>query len=273
MERGCAEFLARRFVQCSRFDPLYDAGSEQHLYDQLPQWLVLVGRQEQVTLAIQHQGRRFEAQLDSAELRRHVARLCEPLTQKLRSLVSPREPSVLQLQSRLADFPGVVESLSTLPGCTIVVLEPAAAARGALRMRPHAGGAAQGLRLTVTLPWDQEPDDVSAAATVAAAAAPTHVVFEGRAWRLESVPVQIGTELGESEYGIQLDGRSSAISRRHCRIAVEDGRVVVHDQSRYGTFLNGHRIEGSAVLQAGDVLRMGQPPREFALIIEVGHAA
>jgi predicted component of type VI protein secretion system len=102
-----------------------------------------------------------------------------------------------------------------------------------------------------------------------AALAPTHIVFGGRAWRLASGPVQIGTELGESEHGIRLDGRAHAVSRRHCAIALEDGRVVVHDQSRYGTFLNGHRIEGSAVLHAGDVLRVGQPPLEFALIAEV----
>ena len=101
------------------------------------------------------------------------------------------------------------------------------------------------------------------------AAAPTHVVFSGRAWRLGAEAVQIGTELGETEYGIHLGGRAQAVSRRHCSIQQEDGRVMVHDQSRYGTLLNGHRIAGSAVLQAGDVLSLGQPPLEFALIAEV----
>jgi hypothetical protein len=268
LERSCAEFVARRFVACSRFDPLHDAASEQRLYDQLPQWLALAARQERVTLAIEHGGNQFEATVEAVELRREVARACEPLTQRLRALMSPREPSVLQVHSRLADFPGVVEALGALPACTVVLLEPAAAARGALRLRP-ASGAAAGLRLTTSLPWDQDADTSPPAAHSPAALVPTHIVLGGRAWRLAAGTVQVGAELGEAEYGIRLDGRTGGVSRRHCAIALEDGRVVVHDQSRYGTFLNGHRIEGSAVLHAGDVLRVGQPPLEFALIAEV----
>ena len=37
----------------------------------------------------------------------------------------------------------------------------------------------------------------------------------------------------------------------------------------YGTRLNGHAIDGSAVLQAGDVISIGSPPREFRVAIEV----
>ena len=53
-----------------------------------------------------------------------------------------------------------------------------------------------------------------------------------------------------------------------------DGRLVVEDRSRYGTFLNGHRIEGSAVLQIGDGLRIGTPGHELTLIAtEEAHGA
>jgi hypothetical protein len=269
LERGCAEFIARRFVICSRFDPLHDARSEQRLFDHLPQWLGLASRQDRVEVSLEHGGNRFAAWLDAAQLRAQVARLVEPLSQKLRTVSSPRQPAALQLHHRLADFPGVVEALGALPACGVVLLEPAAAARGALRLRAAAD---DGVRLTTALPWDQAPEAALPTAIAAVGPAPTHVVFEGRAWRLSAQPVQIGTELAGSEYGIRLDGRSSAVSRRHCAIQVEDGRVVVHDQSRYGTWLNGHRVEGSAVLQPGDTLRIGQPPREFALVAEVDRA-
>ena len=49
------------------------------------------------------------------------------------------------------------------------------------------------------------------------------------------------------------------VSRRHCVVGAENGQVVVTDHSRYGTYLNGHRIDGSAVLQVGDLLRIGTP--------------
>jgi len=46
----------------------------------------------------------------------------------------------------------------------------------------------------------------------------------------------------------------------------ENGQCIVRDFSRYGTFLNGHRIDGSAVLQIGDSLRLGTPGFELRLI-------
>lgn len=272
LERGCAELVARRFVACSRFDPLHQARSEQALFDALPGWLAAAARQDEVALALEHGGNRFEATLAARELRERVARLCEPLTRQLRSLVSPREPAVLQLHHRLADFPGVVEALLALPAASVVLLEPGAAARGALRLRAAATGDG-GYAVVTALPFDQPPGDVGDAPPAASPAAPTHLVFEGRAWRLGAEPLQIGTELAEGEHGIRLDARWQGVSRRHCALRMEAGRVLVHDQSRYGTLLNGHRVEGSAVLQAGDVLGIGQPPREFALVAEVGHGA
>ena len=270
LERGCSEFLARRFVECSRFDPLHDARSEQQLYDQLPGWLLAAARLDRIDLELDYGGNHFAAWVGAADLRECIGKFCEPLTQKLRALISPREPSVLQVHGRFADFPGVIEALLRLPACTVVLLEPGAAARGALRLRASGTAAAAGLRVTTSLPWDQPPQNVISADSAATALAPTHIAFEGCAWRLAGGPVHIGTGLAENEHGIRLDGRSQAVSRRHCTIQIEDGRVMVHDQSRYGTLLNGHRIDGSAVLQAGDVLRIGQPPLEFTLIAEVG---
>jgi len=56
------------------------------------------------------------------------------------------------------------------------------------------------------------------------------------------------------------------VSRRHCSLANKNGQCVLEDHSRYGTFLNGHRIDGSSVLQAGDAMRIGSPGFEFKLI-------
>lgn len=272
LERGCAEFIARRFVECSRFDPLHDAVSEQRLYDALPGWLADASRRERVDLALEWRGNRYQASVGAEALRDCVARLAEPLNRRLRALASPREPSALLVHHRLADFPGLVDALLRLPACTPVLLEPGAAARGALRLRPvpNADGA---LHMTTALHWDQPPQDMAAGESAGESAGgqqvPTHVVFAGRAWRIADGPVHIGTALADDEYGIRLDARAQAVSRRHCAISIEDGRVVVHDQSRYGTLLNGHRVEGSAVLEAGDEIVIGQPPLEFALIAEV----
>jgi pSer/pThr/pTyr-binding forkhead associated (FHA) protein len=59
---------------------------------------------------------------------------------------------------------------------------------------------------------------------------------------------------------------TAGVSRRHCEISAINGRCVVTDHSRYGTYLNGHRIDGSAALQVGDVLRVGTPGIELRMI-------
>ncbi|MNC94904.1 FHA domain protein [compost metagenome] len=53
------------------------------------------------------------------------------------------------------------------------------------------------------------------------------------------------------------------MSRTHCELALRDGELRLADLSRYGTFVNERRIEGAAVLERGDVIRIGSPGAEF----------
>jgi pSer/pThr/pTyr-binding forkhead associated (FHA) protein len=51
---------------------------------------------------------------------------------------------------------------------------------------------------------------------------------------------------------------SSSVSRRHCRLSLEDGQLTVADLgSVNGTFLNGELIVGTAAVHEGDELRVG----------------
>ncbi len=270
--RGCVEFIARRFVEESRFDPLHDAATEQYLYDRLPEWLARGARQAEVALEIDHAGLSYRVSVESAALRRRVAELGGPLLQRLRAGLAPDRPTVLQLNEPLARFPGLPEALAGLPGCEVYALEPGAAARGALRRAAHLTSRAGAFRLVTALPPDQP--DAPARSTAAGPAAdagpePTHVLAGTQAYRLGDVAFHIGTELTPGEYGLTLDGRSRGVSRRHCTIRLEEGRAVLTDHSRFGTWLNGHRVEGSAVLAAGDVVAVGDPAIEFHLLAEV----
>jgi hypothetical protein len=128
------------------------------------------------------------------------------------------------------------------------------------------------IQLATSLAWDLPPSTAQPqVAQATKKGPPTHVVHRGRAWRLGATPLNVGTEIAEGEFGIELPSSVQAVSRRHCTVLVEQGRVLVHDHSRYGTRLNGHRIEGSAVLHAGDTLQVGQPPLELFLVGEVDH--
>ena len=104
------------------------------------------------------------------------------------------------------------------------------------------------------------------------AAKPSHLVFGSRAWRLDGLALRIGSEAVAGEYSLIIDPKHAGVSRRHCSIETSDGRMVLHDHSRFGTRLNGHKVQGSAVLQPGDVISLGDPVCELRLVAETGAA-
>jgi hypothetical protein len=97
-------------------------------------------------------------------------------------------------------------------------------------------------------------------------ALPTHVLLDDRATKVGADALVLGTQPADGERWLDLGQDVAGASRRHCEIVVANGQCVVTDRSRYGTFLNGHRINGSAALQSGDVVRVGTPGVELRMI-------
>jgi pSer/pThr/pTyr-binding forkhead associated (FHA) protein len=65
----------------------------------------------------------------------------------------------------------------------------------------------------------------------------------------------------------QLRPQTDMVSRRHCEIVIEGGKVQVKDLgSRNGTHVNDEMIEGPRELKMGDRLRIG--PLEFQIFID-----
>jgi pSer/pThr/pTyr-binding forkhead associated (FHA) protein len=95
---------------------------------------------------------------------------------------------------------------------------------------------------------------------------PTHVLLDSVAYAVTGDAIVLGSQPTDGARWIDLKTITPGMSRRHCSLSMRDGQCIVEDHSRYGTFLNGHRIEGSAVLQCGDVIRLGTPGVELALI-------
>ena len=150
-------------------------------------------------------------------------------------------------------------------GGEVFLLEQGATARGLLqRCRDDRG--AGGLTLVRHLPWDQASLTVQAADTAGDGGRPTHLLFGHEALAVGREPLVLGTQAADGERWLDLRADMPGVSRRHCAVSEQNGRCVVTDYSRYGTFLNGHRIDGTAVLQPGDVLRIGTPGFELRLI-------
>jgi len=185
----------------------------------------------------------------------------------LRALFRAEDVPAIQVTDRIARLPGLADMLKARVGGEVFVLEPGATARGALaRCRGHSG-AESGVSLIRKLPWDQTAVDIAQhTSEQSAAGTPTHLLFGHTAYAIGNSPLVLGSDDSDGERVIELTAEMPGVSRRHCSLSRKNGQCVLEDHSRYGTFLNGNRIDGSSVMQVGDSLRIGSPGFEFQLI-------
>lgn len=255
------------FVQQSRFDPLHTAETEQMLVNNMDAWLSEAARSSRVHLEIETAGGSYEANIESLAFVGAAASVYQQITSKLRSLFRADEVPALQLTDRVARLPGLADMLKARVGGEVFVLEPGATARGALARVRDNGGTAAGVSLIRQLPWDQSSASIADDVTQSAqAGVPTHLLFRNTAHAINGSALSLGSESSDSGRVVVLDTDMPGVSRRHCEIIRVKSQCVIEDFSRYGTFLNGHRIDGSTVLRIGDLVRVGSPGFEFRLI-------
>jgi hypothetical protein len=258
---------AEAFVRQSRFDPLHTAETEQMLVDRLGGWLSEAARSDHVDMELEFAGTAYSASLESLSLIGAAAPYYQEIASKLRAIFRAEEIPALQVTDRIARLPGLTEMLKARVGGEVFVLEPGATARGALARCRKSKEDASGVSLIRQLPWDQAAVEIEEHATEKSeAGTPTHLLYGHTAYAIGNLALVLGSQEGEESRQITLPSDMPGVSRRHCSLQKKNGQCVLEDHSRYGTFLNGHRIDGSSVLQVGDVLRIGSPGYEFQLI-------
>jgi hypothetical protein len=266
--------IAESFVQQSRFDPLHTAETEQLLFDRLPDWLAQVSAGGRVELQIEHRGLTHSAEVDGLGLVAAAAPVYQRIVGQLRALIRAEDFPALQLTDRAARLPGFADMLKARVGGDVFLLEPGATARGLLARCRNAESSGEQINLVRTLPWDQAPIEIETKVEVDVQGRPTHLLFRNHAFALNGTPIQLGTQAVAGERWVELAQDMPGISRRHCALEIVSGQCIVRDYSRFGTFLNGHRLEGSAVLEPGDTIRVGTPGFELRLItVEQDHGA
>lgn len=251
-----AQLISEAMVRRTRFDPLHQAASEQQLYQRLPDWLDALVTQETIDAVIETDSGSFSASLR----RERFALAAEAWYAQLIELVHghPRagEAATLALSSRAAALPALRARLVASRDLELIALpDIAAAAAAVLRLDDIATGDA--LALVTALPRSH-PAAVAAVQRRPAGGSPTHVILEGRAHAIDERPLVIGVGAGGGRR-LVLAGAPAGVSRAHCTLLRRGDEVLVLDHSRYGTSVNGERVEGEAVLGTGDRLRLGAP--------------
>ena len=164
----------------------------------------------------------------------------------------------------VSGLPGLAEMLVARVGGAWHAVADNAAADGVRSRAARIAGDAS--RVVRELPTDTEQAP-EAVADSDDAELPTHLLFGARAIALDGAPLTVGAGSAQApERYLLLEGSPPGVSGLHCELALANGQCLLTDHSRYGTFLNGNRINGSAALRAGDTIRVGTPGLELQLI-------
>jgi hypothetical protein len=261
------QFIAEAFIRKTRFDPLHDASTEQRLVGQVPTLLAQLREQEKIVVSMQFGDRPLEIEIERADV---IAAL-EPHYVELLRLVQSARVAGLQIQLRLAPriagFPGLVERFGTLRDCEIQLLPRGAAALGTLQQEA-AISRPDSLALVYHLPIARAAGDESIAEPEATPTPlrPTHLLFQGRAWRISDQPLVIGWSVETQRRALVLPTSSPGVSRAHCTVVRRNGAVMIEDHSTYGSYVNEERVAGRTALTVGDRLRLGSPGVTLELI-------
>jgi len=258
--------VAAAFVNQTRFDPLHHATTEQGLFDQVDSWAEALASDSDLTVQIEHQQRAISVQVSRRQMLEAVAPIYQRVASMVESAVDRLGPVHLAVADRWARMPGFLHRLHSIGTVETTVVKPWAAVEGALRHQQQILSAGDEIQFVTGLPAGRAaakpgpppPADDSRAL-------PTHLQLGAVIWEIGQ-GLTIGSAPPEDRRAVTIGGNLLGVSREHCRVLRRGDDVVVEDHSRYGTFVNDRRIEATASLRAGDVLRVGTPGTSMLLV-------
>jgi hypothetical protein len=269
--QGWLQLLAETMVRQTRYDPLHDSRTEARLREQLPVAAAEAQREGSARLSLEAQGRNFELQLSRDQFAGAAAGWFEPVSALLQALCAGVGECRVLVPDSLLQWPGAAEALAVVGERTVFGISEAAVAQAASLLPPAAPAASGAVRhltqLAVFAAAAGEPAITRAqlrgAGPVQAA---THLVYRGRAIPIGEQGLVLGRAPGDGATALTLPEGIAGLSRRHCTVRRVGSETVLVDHSRFGSFVDGQRVDGRALLAAGSVLRLGTPGIDLPLV-------
>jgi FHA domain len=267
--RRWMDVIAAAMVKQTRFDPLHDRSTEQALFDALPALLTQATQDGMVRVELPAAGATYATEISAQWLEEAAAVFYRQLLRLVLGVQDAAAPLPLLLPECMRTWPGFAARVLASTDQAVRWLPEGYGARAALQLADllQPGIATWRVAALPAQAWQREWLVAADMRPRAARAVPiTHALFGGESLRLLDATLVIGRDPGAGVLGLRIDGEVPGVSRRHCSIVREDGRAVVIDHSRHGTWLNNARVVERAPLQPGDRLRVGIPGVEITLI-------
>jgi hypothetical protein len=264
------DLVSTTMVKRTRFDPLHDAATEQHVFESIPALALEAANAGSAIASIAKGAERFEVTLT----RDQFAQAAQPIYRAVVSLLHQLRPAgvpvAIVMPQLAAQLPGLREQLEQFVGCELVAVPDGfAAAATSLLELPAPPADENAVVLLRRLPFSQHPPEIekeSLGQRRITGPAPSHVLWEGRAYPLQPDTLVVGREPTTNPRYITLPDGLAGVSRRHCTFVHDGDELVLLDHSSFGTFVNGERVQERVRIYAGDRVRLGEPGIELTLI-------
>jgi len=266
LHRSWVETIAEEFVHVTRFDPLHQAATEQELYNRLTTALDIFKTQSSFLFELSHGKDRYRINLLRDVLFQKIENIYDDICrfiEKIRGVHGKNNVlTVLQTTHRVAGLPGLKDKLLEIENCKIIELEPGAGALGVLKLwdqlnDKHLGN---GTSFFTSRPWQQTESKIPHTIR------PSHLLYRDVAYPISEKPLIIGYDQHPFGKGIRVEAKSSDVSKKHCTVQREDDRIVLTDYSSQGTFVDNRQVNNSAILELGQVVRLGTSQETIRLI-------
>jgi hypothetical protein len=272
--REWVDAIAREFVAATRFDPLHQASTEQHLYDRLPAILSHFRHNSAMLFEINGGSTPYSITLERDLFIREAESVYAEILRLIERMRNKRSknqtPVAIQLSHRLTRLPGCRARLAMLKGAQIIELDRGAAAKSVPEIW-HQVAAQHNNRETslfTSRPWQlpRRSNNQGISTAQASFSGPTHVLYRNIAYPITEKPLTVGcTQDGEHSIAI-ITGETDGLCSKHFTIERRGKDIILNDTSAQGTFVDEKRVNGSIKLKLGQVIRVGTPGEQLQLI-------
>lgn len=251
-----ANIIADQFIQTSRFDPMYEAGSEQALFNQLPKWISNLGDERSNTFELDLGEISHAVAISNDQLMTACMQLYPQIVQTVRAQIPEGEPASLILSHHFTGFPGLKDSLGLIKSIEIIEARPQQSITNALtradNIIPKDGAISHVISLPSSQKGTHRPHKPVNAASVSGLA--THLLIESHA-------VAIGRSFGLAKVEASAEDGTTSIANdpEHALCTLfPRGDSLQMDVHLADSFLvNGEVPASKDSLKAGDIITIG----------------
>lgn len=261
------QMATHAFIQQCRFNPQHNAESEQQLYNALPHWWRQSGQNEQgLVLELQVGNTVHTAKLPRESIVSGLGSHYARINQQLAAITKDQANRVL-LNAGLAALPGLHSQLEN--NHQLHVLDSDTVSASCLQYHEHIRSSEQGIRLVTALPLATRSAEKSktAAQHALAFAAPTHLLYQHRAFPLRKVLIRNQPAHNGSVPAHILQLGLTGLPEEPAQIQVR-GDEIFFDSGKLEYLLNDNPASGKAKLALGDRIQF-RPDSAALTVIRV----